>query len=530
LVGCVDRITGQPKIVTDALSGYLTAYPVKSADLSDAIELWPRFMRREIYLDTLYNFGNVMDHYINRIPMNILYLLHSWEIWGRHALPRSFAGKLITIPEKDSIEKWFDSIRDYSKDTEVVSKIQQEIQKIIEPAGPDPVISENFTYGATATRKYEEAYWKDILLLSKGKFVNKDNADVVKDPDTLKLVKHSRRDLGPLGEYLILRHSKAIKASGMEGKAMAGELPFKWQTDFDYSFFGGWDANQAGKMHERDILVVIPGKNRNEAVILADHYDTAYMVDVYDKSAGGSGARLSAAGADDNDSATATLLQAAPVYLQMSRVGLLERDIWLLHLTGEEFPSDCMGARYFCEALIEKKLKLVTKDGRSVDLSSVKIKGVFVMDMIAHNREDAPDIFQISPGKSSGSLQLAYQAHLATNLWNFSAKRWNENSERHDRTRGKRSTDGTTIPEIALHPQLDGQVRLPENPFSTLYNTDGQIFSDCGVPVVLFMEDYDIHRSGYHDTKDTMENIDLDYGSALSAIAIETVARVAVGK
>ena len=96
-----------------------------------------------------------------------------------------------------------------------------------------------------------------------------------------------------------------------------------------------------------------------------------------------------------------------------------------------------MGARYFCEALIEKTLKLVIKDDGSVDLSSVKIKGVFVMDMIAHNREDAPDIFQISPGKSSGSLQLAYQAHLATRLWNINAKSWNGNAERHDKTRGK---------------------------------------------------------------------------------------------
>ena len=60
-----------------------------------------------------------------------------------------------------------------------------------------------------------------------------------------------------------------------------------------------------------------------------------------------------------------------------------------------------------------------------------------------------------------------------------------------------------------------------------MYNTDGQIFSDCGIPVVLFMENYDINRTGYHDSHDTMENIDLDYGAAVSAIAIESVARAA---
>jgi hypothetical protein len=41
------------------------------------------------------------------------------------------------------------------------------------------------------------------------------------------------------------------------------------------------------------------------------------------------------------------------------------------------------------------------------------------------------------------------------------------------------------------------------------------------------MEYYDISRNGYHDSQDTMANIDLDYGAAIAAIAIETVARVA---
>jgi hypothetical protein len=44
------------------------------------------------------------------------------------------------------------------------------------------------------------------------------------------------------------------------------------------------------------------------------------------------------------------------------------------------------------------------------------------------------------------------------------------------------------------------------------------------------MENYDLHRQGYHDTYDTMENIDLDYGSAVAAIAIEAVARAAAEK
>ena len=41
-------------------------------------------------------------------------------------------------------------------------------------------------------------------------------------------------------------------------------------------------------------MMMIPGKDRSRAVIMADHYDTAYMLDRYDKNYGGHGARLAA--------------------------------------------------------------------------------------------------------------------------------------------------------------------------------------------------------------------------------------------
>ena len=97
------------------------------------------------------------------------------------------------------------------------------------------------------------------------------------------------------------------------------------------------------------------------------------------------------------------------------------------------------------------------------------------------------------------------------------------------RLRSRRSAAPTVepCPRSRVHLALHGEVRPPYDPRSTLYNTDGQIFSDAGVPVVLFMENYDINRTGYHDTHDTMANIDLDYGAAVAAIAIESVARAA---
>jgi len=83
------------------------------------------------------------------------------------------------------------------------------------------------------------------------------------------------------------------------------------------------------------------------------------------------------------------------------------------------------------------------------------------------------------------------------------------------------------IPGVARVGRARARRARRPGPRSALYHTDGQVFSDVGIPVVLFMENHDISRSGYHDTHDTMANIDLDCCAALTAIAIESVADAA---
>jgi Zn-dependent M28 family amino/carboxypeptidase len=277
-------------------------------------------------------------------------------------------------------------------------------------------------------------------------------------------------------------------------------------------------------------VLAIPGRDRRSVVVLADHYDTAYMEDLYDPGRGGDRLRAAAAGADDDHSATAALLAAADVLLPLSRDGLLERSIWLVHLTGEEFPADCLGARALVRSVVEGNLALATEDGRSIDLAATRLAGVFVMDMIGHNHDRDRDTFQIAPGEGKGSARLARVAHLANERWNRSVPVWNRAPERRGRGRAARVKDGREPPPVAGHPAPLGEVRPEWDHRSALYNTDGQIFSDAGVPVVLFMENYDLQRAGYHDTRDTMENIDLDYCAALAAIAIESVAEAACAK
>jgi hypothetical protein len=521
----------KPVVLPDSLKGYLTAYDSEDTDLDHPIELWPCFDKRSIAQTVIKLFKDKTHEH--KTITRVLNLLTARDNLGKGKLPYSFARQILMLPENKTLDDWLKSLRGSDDHNEQGQSLGDQLRNLIAedkkrlPSSSEKALPASLTFNGSALRAFEVQYWKDICYLSAGKYLNKANSDCILDAATQKKLIHHERDLEALGDYLLTYYRGVIAEQGMQGKALAGDLPFKWETDFDFDWWGGWVKNQDGLAHERNLMMVIPGRNRQKAIIMADHYDTAYMADIYYKDQGGSGARIASAGADDNHSATATLMRAASIFCELSRKGKLACDIWLLHLTGEEFPSDCLGSRHLCQQIAEKTLKLHLPDSKEYDLSKVEIQGVFVLDMIAHNNEAQPYKFQISPGASSESIRLAYQAHIANEIWNTCTDAWNKLPSHRGRERGKRSPDGKTIPEIALHPQLDGQVRLSHDPLSTLYNTDGQIFSDAGIPVVLFMEDYDISRKGYHDSQDTMANIDLDYGAAVAAIAIETVARVA---
>jgi hypothetical protein len=513
------------EVLAGAPLGYLTAYRHEAPDLAEPLLLWPRLRRRPLYLAALLHDDPVHDHYARQTPLNIITLLDHRELLAADKLPPSFARHLLRLAKDDSLDEWLAGLSLRAGKHAHAHTVPDGLRQLI--ARAEEALPEPLTFGETATRAFEEAYWNNIVHLAHGRYVNKDNADMAQPRQTESTTQHERRDLEQLGDYLLERYHKAIGEAGMEGKAVCGDMPFQWRTDFNFPLYGGWQSNQEGHPRERNIVVIIPGRDHSRAVIMADHYDTAYMEDLYEKDRGGKGIRKAAAGADDDHSGTATLLLAAPIFLRLAKEGKLEHDIWLVHLTGEEFPADCLGARFLCQSLVEGTLQLRTGEGEKRDVSSVRVEGVYVMDMIAHNRDNAQDIFQISPGRGAASLRLAWHAHIANMLWNAKAGEWNKQPERKGLPQGKRSADGLSMPAMARFLPLHGEVRTVDDPQSSLYNTDGQIFSDTGVPVVLFMENYDINRVGYHDTHDTLELIDLDYGAAFAAICIESVARVA---
>ena len=527
LVACLAARTSTPEVVPHAPLGYMTAYAVARPDTDRPVELWPRILARQPHVESLYGFSPTPGRHEHHTSIhNVRKVLESSELWGDEPLPADFARSLLTVPHEQTLEDWLRHIECSTNHAPAGSVLTTDLRRRIAPSSSLPP---SLTYHRTATRTFEAAYWRTIMRLALGAYIQKCNGDCARDPISRSLEKHHHRDLEALGDYLLDYYRRLAAKHGMDGCAIVGDSTFHWKTQFPFAWLDGWLGNQESRVEERDLLVIIPGRDRSRAIIMADHYDTAYMEDCYEKARGGNGARLAAAGADDNHSATAALMLGAPVFMDLSRKGRLACDIWLVHLTGEEFPSDCMGARHLAQGIVERSLQVRCQAARKPDLSKVQIDGIYVLDMIAHNNEHDPDVFQISPGTGRDSLRLAYHAHVANAIWNAGVPAWNGRAARRGCQRGRRSGDGKSLPATALHPLLQGEVRPPHDPRSSLYNTDGQIFSDAGIPAVLFMENYDINRTGYHDTQDNMTNIDLDYGAAVAAIAIETVARAASG-
>ena len=468
---------------------------------------------------------------------NVRKLLEARELLGAPLAPEH-ARALVHCAKDHTLARWLEQLPAKATDPAAATRLVAELRACIgEPApAQEPHVIANL-----GTRAFEEQVWSTIAHLAHGEFKQKNDADGIavnkgkhggKAAKAAHVVAHERRDLEALGDHLHARYRVLIDEHDMKGRAEVVDHVFRWETDFAFPWMEGWAKNQDAP-NERNIVMMIPGKHRGQAVVMGEHYDTAYMEDCYYEESGGDLLRAPACGADDNHSATTSLLLAAEQLLPLAKAGKLERDVWLVHLTGEEFPGDCMGARALCQALVERRLVLTAEDGSKRDVSRVEVVAAFLLDMIGHNSDRDRDVFQIAPGEGAGSARLAQRAHRANLAWNKLAAEWNHAADRKGAGRAKRMPDGDAkhpAPPPFAHLALDGEIRVEWEPRSALYNTDGQIFSDIGIPVVLFMENYDISRKGYHDTHDTMANIDLDYCAALTAIAIETITDTACAR
>ncbi len=262
-------------------------------------------------------------------------------------------------------------------------------------------------------------------------------------------------DLGHMVDYLEQRYARlGIKTE---------RQPFVWRG-----------------IAQSNLLAKLPGTPRPDGkplpkVILADHIDTAVEEDTFEKT----GRRVTCPGADDNATATAVLLRTAELLRDLPRPA----DIWLVHLTGEEFPSDDLGAWRFAEKLITDR---------------VDVRAIVISDYIGWHRTDSLD-FQISPNRHPSSLRHAALALDAARK---------------------------------LAPPLHAHYVPRHHQRNAVFQTDLQVFEFLGYPGLLFNERVDYssttEQNPYnHSSADTMSHVDVSFAATIAKVMMETIARIA---
>ena len=120
------------EIKTDMLKGYITGYHKNDREMHHPVEMWPRLLRRELYLSALNDFKNGSDHYAHQTSMNILSLLDAWHMQNEKPLQRSYARRLLNISKQKSLEQWLDELTVHSATQEAGIKMQKALSEIIE--------------------------------------------------------------------------------------------------------------------------------------------------------------------------------------------------------------------------------------------------------------------------------------------------------------------------------------------------------------------------------------------------------------
>jgi hypothetical protein len=226
---------------------------------------------------------------------------------------------------------------------------------------------------------------------------------------------------------------------------------------------------------QSNLIAIIKGTEEGPPVVMADHIDAAVEEDTFKQT----GQRVTNHGADDNATATAALLGAATVL----RDARPRHDIWLVHMTGEEFPADCMGARHFLSGLMR---------------AGQDVRAVVITDFIGWHYPGKLS-FQISPTAVPGSERMAALALDAARQ---------------------------------LAPELSARYAARNKLRNSVFQTDLLEFELRGIPGVLFNEDMDYSdpASGSphnHRSTDVLSNVDVPFAVAVAKVAIETTLRLA---
>ena len=305
---------------TDAPLGYLTAYDVQThSDSTSRSNCGPDSGTVRSRLPRSRCTRMATGHVTIPIIRNVHKLFDAFHKHGDKPLPRTLARQLLTLHRNETLETWIESLntkelchRNWRASS---SRTRRRLCPESSRGAKSPA---SLTYQRTAKRSFEVNYWKTIAALSEGTFLNKNNADCVRDAVTQKthlpITTASSKISATICSPITRRKIAAAKHERQS--AWRAKCRFGGGRISITHWMGGWLKNQEAAA-ERDIA---RGHSRPGSRAAPSSCPTTTTPPTWPtsttKSSGGCGARIAACGADDNHSATAAMMLAAPIFLR----------------------------------------------------------------------------------------------------------------------------------------------------------------------------------------------------------------------
>ena len=110
LVTYIPSGSARPAVVPDAPLGVLTASHTDRPGSNAVIELWPEILARAPYVAAATLFVNADDPRPQQTARNCRKLLVAQAALGGSPLPRSFARRLLTVPQSQTLDEWLDAL------------------------------------------------------------------------------------------------------------------------------------------------------------------------------------------------------------------------------------------------------------------------------------------------------------------------------------------------------------------------------------------------------------------------------------
>ena len=148
----------------------------------------PAFCERSSYLAAIELFKDKTHEH--KTITRALNLLASQHLLGKRKLPLPFARQILMLPENKTLDEWLKSLPEISGNRERGQWLVGQLRALIEakrqplPLSPRKQLPASLTFSHTARRSFEVQYWKDIVSLSAGEYINKANSDCILDPAT----------------------------------------------------------------------------------------------------------------------------------------------------------------------------------------------------------------------------------------------------------------------------------------------------------------------------------------------------------